>query len=200
MNGQVQSGQQAGAIVVKAELALMEVGNGPGQRETEAGPLVGPARIEAAEAAQRLLPAVERYARSAIADLDSNPFVSALDADIDLPAVGAVTDRVFEEVAERLREKLPMSEQGRRPVRLLELQRCALLVRQRVVHFGKLRRELAGVEPGELVTAGQRFGPADLEDRRQDSHQGVGIADHASEQLLLLARIVRFRRGLGGGA
>ena len=47
---------------------------------------------------------------------------------------------------------------------------------------------------------GQRFRAADLEHRRQDAHQRVGLADDASEQLLLLGRVVGLGRRMGGGA
>src|SRR4051794_7564564 len=123
MNGEVESREQSRTIVVESELAFVEVGNGPREREAKAGALVGSARIQAAEAAQRLLPAVERDARTAIRDLDSDSLVAALDAHTNLAAIGAVTDRIFEQIAERLREKLPMSEQWRGAVWLLELQR-----------------------------------------------------------------------------
>ena len=77
--------------------------------------------------------------------------------------------------------------------RAIESKRRAPLFGQRIVHFGQLGGELADIEPGELVAPGQRFGPADFQNRGQDPHQRVGLADDAPEQLFLLGRIVRLR-------
>ena len=53
----------------------------------------------------------------------------------------------------------------------IEVQARAALVGERVVHFRKLGRELANVEPAELLAAGQGFRPADFKHSRQDPHQ-----------------------------
>ena len=112
-----------------------------------------------------------------------------LDADPDFTAGRAVADRILDEVADRLGEQLAVAEQRngpRGPVITRGLRRA--LLGERIVHFRKLGRELADIEPGELLAAGQRFRAADLEHRRQDAHQGVGLADDAAEQFLLLLR------------
>ena len=93
-----------------------------------------------------------------------------------------------------------MAVERRRPLRPLELQRGALLLGERLVHFGKLGREFARVEPGELVAAGQRFGPADFQHRGQDPHQRVRLADHAAEQFLLFLGIAGLGRRMSRGA
>ena len=102
---------------------------------------------------------------------------AGLHADLDLPAGRAVADRILDEVAERLRKQLAVPEQRRRPGRPVELQRRAALLGERVVHLGELGGEVADVEPGELVAAGQRLRAADLEHRRQDPDQRIGLAD-----------------------
>ena len=115
--------------------------------------------------------------------------------DPDLAAVRAVADRILDEVADRLRKQLAVAEQRyRRAGGSCRIQRGAALLGQRLVHFGELGGELADVEPGELVAAGQRFGAADLQHRRQDPHQRIGLADDAAEQFFLLRRVAGFRR------
>src|SRR5690348_13075727 len=67
---EVERGQQSGPIVLQHQLTFVEMGDGLGEREAEAGAFVRTARIEAAEAAARLGQAVGGDAWAAVADLD----------------------------------------------------------------------------------------------------------------------------------
>ena len=63
----------------------------------------------------------------------------------------------------------------------VETELGAAFLDQRLIHFGEFPGELGGVEVGELVAAGEGFGPADLQNRRQDPHQRISLADRACQ-------------------
>ena len=90
-----------------------------------------------------------------------------------------------------------MAEQRYRPRRPVELQARASFLGQRIVHLGQLGGEFADVEPAELLAPGKRFRPADLQYRRQDPHQRVGLPDDAAEQFFLLGRVAGLGCGVG---
>src|SRR5207237_1240292 len=108
-----------------------------------------------AEAPKRLLTTIERNAWPAVRNLDPDLFFSRLDAHRDIAADGPVTDRIFQEIAERLGEQLPMSEERHGPVGPIEAYEAAAFVSERIVHLGELRGQFADVEPCKLVSAGE---------------------------------------------
>src|SRR5690349_8338721 len=83
---QFERGEQAGAVVVQHELAIVQVSDRLGECEAETRALVGTARIQPPEAPPRLVAAVARNSRAAIGDLDRDLAIALIDADADLAA------------------------------------------------------------------------------------------------------------------
>src|SRR4051794_1230796 len=127
-----------------------------GEREAEACALVRTAGVEPTEAPPRFVAPLRRDPAAAIGNLDPDVALTWLDPDPDFPARGTIADRILNEVAHCLGEKLAMAEQRHRPGGPVVDQRRAALIGERVVHFDELGRERTDVEPGELFAAGQR--------------------------------------------
>src|SRR5574338_342041 len=102
-NRDFQRCDEAGAIVLQDDLAVVEVSDGLDQGEAEPGALGRAARIEPPEAPQRLAPSVLGDPRSAVRHPDREGAARGYRAHVDL-AASAVANRVFDEVADRLRE------------------------------------------------------------------------------------------------
>src|SRR5438270_13999811 len=96
MDRQVERREQSRRIVLEQQLAVVEVSDGFGERQSEAGPLVGAARIEASEAAPGFVPARGRDAWPAVGDLDPDPPFAGPDAGADLAAARPVAAGVFD--------------------------------------------------------------------------------------------------------
>ena len=109
-----------------------------------------------------------------------------VDEDGDLAAPRGIFDGVLDEVAERLGEQLPVAEDRDDDGRAVEAHGRARFLGDRLVHFDQLTGELRGIEPAELVPAGEGFRAGDLQRRRQDPHQRVRLADDRAEHLVAL--------------
>src|SRR6476661_10151855 len=140
----------------------MQVGDGLRECQSEASALVGPAGIEPAETTARFLAPLGGNARTAITHFDPDASFAGLHADSNFAAGGAIADRVLDQVAYCLGEQLAVPEQRNRPGGALILQACAALIRDRIIHFRKLRREFADIEPVELLAPRESLRAADL--------------------------------------
>ena len=106
----LESGQESRPIVLEHQLTLVEMGDGFGERETEPRAFVRSTGIETAEAPPRLGQSLGWNAGAAIANLDANLAFAGLDPDRDFAAPRTVADRIFDEIAHRLRQQLAMPE------------------------------------------------------------------------------------------
>ena len=91
-----------------------------------------------------------------------------------------------------------MAEQRHRPGGAVVDERSAAFVAEWLVHLHQFRCQFADVEPGELLASCERFGAADFEDGRQDTHQRVRLPDDAPEEFLLFRWITGFGGRMGG--
>ena len=110
VDGKFEDRDQSGAIVFEHQLAIVQMGDGFGERETETGTFVGPARIEATKAAARLIASFDRDTWTAVGHFDADETFAWPDANPDFSAARAIADRVFDEVADRLCKQLAMAE------------------------------------------------------------------------------------------
>ena len=139
VDGQVEHGEQPGRVVLEQQLALVQVGD----RSASARPSPAPSserlessrpnRRSASSAAPRECPARDRRPRSGSAARRAAP-------EPDFAAARAVADRIFDEVADRLREQLAMAEQRHGRGRALELERGAAPPRRPGRTFRQARR------------------------------------------------------------
>ena len=172
------------------------MGNRLGERQPEPRAFVRTAGVEPSKSPPRLFASFRRNSGPAVGDLDADGALTGFDADADLATGCAVAQRIFDEVAYRLGEQLPMPEQWHRPSRPVVNEARVPLLGKRIVHFGELLCEFADVEPGKLAAPGLRLRSADLQDGSQDSHQRVRLADDAAEQFFLLSGIAGLRCGM----
>src|SRR5690349_7858679 len=100
MHRQFEGGEQAGSIVVEHQFALVQVRDRFSEREAKSRAFVGPARIEASEAAPGFVAAVSGNAGTAVGDLDFDVTVALAYADADFAPCRTVTDRILDEVAD----------------------------------------------------------------------------------------------------
>src|SRR5258705_1365125 len=85
------------------------------------------------------------------------------DADQELAVLATVTNRILDQIADRLGNQLAMTEEFDRLAWPVKAQDASGFLGHRLVHFAEFRPELANLEPGELAAAGERFGAADFE-------------------------------------
>ena len=77
-----------------------------------------------------------------------------VDEQPDLAPVRAVANRILDEIADRLRDQLAVSEHPHRRGGPVEAERDVAVFGDRFVHFAQFGGELVGVEPAELLAAG----------------------------------------------
>ena len=140
------------------------------KREAEPSTFRRAARIEAAEAPPRFVLELCRNARTMVGDLNADLRAEALDRDSDVAALRSITHRIFNQIADRLRQELAMAEQRHSARRRIISDLGSGFVGERLVHFRELGGEFAKVEPGELIAPGLRLRAADLQHRGQDSN------------------------------
>src|SRR5689334_11481771 len=140
MYRQLEDGEQARFVVCKRQLSLVKVSDRFRQGEAKARAFIGPAGVEPAEAPASLVTPVGGDARPAIADLHTDLSTARLHVHLYRSARRTVADGVLDQVADRLRQELPMAEQRDWPARPIEFEARSSLLGQRVVHFGKFGR------------------------------------------------------------
>jgi len=82
----------------------VEMSDRVSQRQAEPGTRVAPARIQPDEAAACLRTKIGRNPRPAISNFDPRPFAILVRGQHNLTALACIFDRIFDEVADRLRE------------------------------------------------------------------------------------------------
>ena len=102
---------QAGLIVVKDKLAVVEMGDGFNEGEAKPGAFRRSAGIEPPEPSHRLGPLLGRNAGAPVADGEPGEGFFLGDGDPDFAARRSVADGIFDQVAHRLRQQLAMPEE-----------------------------------------------------------------------------------------
>src|SRR6478735_662781 len=156
MDRKLQGRAKTRVVVLQGKLAPVQMSDRCREGEAQSCALFRAAGIETAKAAERLASKLSGNARASIRHLNPNRVSILAERDLDFGAFG-VAHGVLDEIAERLRQQLPMAVEWHWTRRPAKLQGCPCLFGEWLVHFGELRDELAAVEPAELLAPCQSF-------------------------------------------
>ncbi len=131
---QIDHGPHARRIVLDAQLALVQPGDGGHQRQAEAGARLGAALFEPDPALDHAVAILGRNAGAIVGDLDQHP---ALRAEPDGDAAGlalgrlVIFQRILDQVDQRLPEQFAIAAAAARPRRDLGVEHQPLVLGQR---------------------------------------------------------------------